>query len=144
MAATADVLPAVNISAWAYDSTPPPSLGWIVAGWAAASITLLLALIREIADRAVGAIQSDDNLRRLGFSSREASAIHRWTLFAPLAIAIPIGYAGAVAFAVIGYQLGYVTQSLAAITIVALATAALAIVTTYAAFTMTSSPRTRG
>lgn len=126
MAALAGGLPAVNISPWGYTAVPPPTVGWLVAAWVTASLVLVAALIREIGDRTLAALSSDTQLDRLGLSSREIESVHRWTLFTPLAIAIPLGYVGAVAFAVVGYQLGYTVRSLGSITAVALAAGLLA------------------
>lgn len=132
MAALAGRLPAVNISPWGYTAVPPPTVGWLVAAWVTASLVLVAALIREIGDRTLAALSSDTRLDRLGLSTREIDSVHRWTLFTPLAIAIPLGYVGAVAFAVIGYQLGYTVRSLGSITAVALAAGLLAAATTAA------------
>ena len=52
--------------------------------------------------------------------------VQRWTLLGPLIAAVPLGYSGAVAYAVMGNELGYTIRSLGPITVVAAAAGLLA------------------
>lgn len=132
MQALAGILPAVNISPMVSDPHPPKTVGWLVAGWVLASMVLTLAMCREVGDRTLASLVADHTLVRLGMSQPEIVAIQRWSLLFPVAAAIPLGYVGAVAFAIMGHELGYTIRTLGPITIVAgfAATMALAVMAT--------------
>lgn len=112
-------LPALNISSAQPQFHPAVTTGWLVAGWVLASLLLITALLREIGDRALRATVEDSRLNRLGLSEREIVMIERFGLTVPLAVTIPVGYLGAVAYTVVGYELGFTIRSIGPITAVA-------------------------
>lgn len=126
MQALAPGLPAVNIGKLAPSNASTERLGWLVLGWVAASLILSAALLREVGDRALAALEEDEHLHRLGLSPREIDRTQRWTLLPPVLVAIPAGYAGAVGFALFGFYLGFTTRYVARITAVALAVGVIA------------------
>lgn len=144
MQALAGSFPAVNIT-----RIPGTKLtaaaglpAWTIAGWVIATLILMTALLREIGDRALTALQDDGQLTRLGLTQEEIDRIHRWTLLPPIALAIPIGLVGAIAFALIGYQLGFTVAYLNRISVVAL-TAGVVATTTLALVFRTHRRMTR-
>lgn len=135
MQAMAPIVPAVNITRVARPKPPATGVGWLVAGWVAASFILSIALLREVGDRALASFEEDDRLQRLGLSEAEIATIQRWTLIPPVVTALPAGYAAAAAFALFGYYLGFTANYVGRITVVALgvnAAAALTILTVFA------------
>lgn len=117
-------LPALNISEATARSHTATTVGWLISGWVLASLLLMAGILREIGDRALQAVVDDSILNRVGLSQLEISAVERFSLTVPLAVTIPIGYLGAVAYAVVGYELGLTVRSLLPITAVAVAAAA--------------------
>lgn len=126
MQALADRLPAVNISISSATASIPRTVGWLIAGWALATFILTATMMREIGDRAITAITSDAHVIQLGLLPGEVRRVQRWTLLGPLIAAVPLGYAGAVAYAVMGNELGYTIRSIGPITVVAAAAGLLA------------------
>ncbi len=98
-------------------------------GWTLATLTLVSALIREIGDRGLAAMTDTPSLLRLGLRQEEVESSYKWTLIPPLVIAIPVGFAGAVFFALLGYELGVTVGNLTRISVVAAIAGALAVVT---------------
>ncbi len=140
MQALAEHLPAPNISINSATSTVPRTVGWLIAGWALATLILTATMMREIGDRAISAITSDAHVIRLGLKPGEVRRVQRWTLLGPLATSVPLGYAGAVAYAVMGNELGYTARSLTPITVVAAVAALLAAIVMAAAFRLAPKP----
>jgi hypothetical protein len=59
------------------------------------------------------------HLLRLGLRREEIERSYRWSLLPPVAVAIPIGFLGAVLFALLGYELGITIGNLGRIALVA-------------------------
>lgn len=136
MARTATAFPAVNISGAGPRNVPLIAPGWIVLGWIVATLLLSVALLREVGDRALSALSHDAPSRRLGLSESEIARTHRWALLGPVFVAVGAGYAGAIAFAVYGFYLGWTVASLAQITAVAIIVAALAVISLSIVFSL--------
>lgn len=113
-------LPAVNITPVGGEPpTQDPRVGWMLAGWTLATLLLLTALLREIGDRGLSSMGDISHLLRLGLTREEIDQSYRWRLLPPVAVAIVIGFLGAVFFALRGYQLGITSNNLERIAVVA-------------------------
>jgi hypothetical protein len=120
MRALAATMPAVNISELGGASkTRDPRAGWMLAGWTLATLVLTTALVREIGDRGLSSMHDIGHLLRLGLRREEIERSYRWSLLPPVAVAIPIGFLGAVLFALLGYELGITIGNLGRIALVA-------------------------
>jgi hypothetical protein len=123
-------LPAVNINQiGGLSKVRDPQAGWMLAGWTLATALLAVALIREIGDRGLASMQDVSHLLRLGLRRREIETSYRWSLLPPVAVAIPIGFVGAVLFALLGYELGFTVNDLARIGAVAVIAALVSVAT---------------
>ena len=112
-------MPAVNINPMSgYSKTRDPRAAWMLAGWVLATLLLTIALIREIGDRALSSMNDYQQLIRQGLSHREIQRSYRWSLIAPIAVSLPIGFVGAVFFALLGYELGVTLDNLGRIAMV--------------------------
>ncbi len=122
--------PATNVNeVGGVSKTRDARAGWMLFGWTLATLTLVSALIREIGDRGLAAMTDTPSLLRLGLRQEEVESSYKWTLIPPLVIAIPVGFAGAVFFALLGYELGVTVGNLTRISVVAAIAGALAVVT---------------
>lgn len=124
-------LPAVNIN-WLAGSEGDrrvPAAAWTILGWVVGSFLLMLTLTREVGDRALLSLQESVSLLSVGLTHREVRSVNRWSLLPPLALAIPVGYLGAVLFALIGFQLGVTAAHLVSVTVVAGAASLVALMT---------------
>jgi len=74
-------------------------------------------------------MQDVSHLLRLGLRRREIETSYRWSLLPPVAVAIPIGFVGAVLFALLGYELGFTVNDLARIGAVAVIAALVSVAT---------------
>lgn len=134
MSELAGTLPAVNISQIGRPTVPGIKPNWLVVGWLLASLTLCAVLLREVGDRALGSLNEDARLWRLGMTATEINSIQRWSLLPPVAAAIPIGYVGAISFALFGFYLDVTVNYVGRITIVALAVGGMATISLGLAF----------
>jgi hypothetical protein len=126
----AAALPAININALqGLSKTRDPRAAWMLAGWVIACLLLMLALVREIGDRALASMSDHQRLRRVGLTNPEIQATYRWSLLPPLAVSIPIGFIGAVVFSLLGYELGVTIDNVLRISVVSVAAAAASAVT---------------
>lgn len=110
-------LPALNIThADQSDkpSTAPP--GWIMLAWFTGIACAALGLAREIGDRALLAAVEDRPLDRLGLPARGLDMVHWLTVGLPVAVAATMGWVAAVAFALIGSELGFTAANVWAVT----------------------------
>lgn len=127
--------PAVNINpTTGVSKTRDPQAGWMLAGWIIASLLLTTALIREIGDRGLSSMRDIPHLLRLGLTRKQIDQSYRWSLLPPVAVAIPIGFAGAVFFALLGYELGVTINNLGRIALVAGIASGIALATFAAVF----------
>lgn len=127
--------PAVSIiSIGGLSKTRDPQAGWMLAGWTLASLLLTTALIREIGDRGLSSMRDIPHLLRLGLTRKQIDQSYRWSLLPPVAVAIPIGFAGAVFFALLGYELGVTINNLGRIALVAGIASGIALATFAAVF----------
>ena len=133
MKALAPRLPAVNVSGNGA-SAPYLPVGWLIAGWVLASLVLSAAVIREIGDRALAALNQDTVIRALGLSAREVGSVHRWSILIPVLVALPVGYLAAVVFALYGNYLGFTLYYLGRVTIVSAAVALTVLITLHLVF----------
>lgn len=130
MKALAGQLPAVNISELGGSSkTRDARAGWMLFGWTLATLVLVAALVREVGDRGLASMRDIGHLLRLGLRREEISSSYRWSLFPPVALAIPIGFLGAVLFALLGYELGITIGNLTRIALVAVIAGLVSLVT---------------
>lgn len=130
MKALAGQLPAVNISELGGASkTRDARAGWMLFGWTVATLVLVASLVREIGDRGLASMRDIGHLLRLGLRREEISSSYRWSLFPPVVLAIPIGFLGAVLFALLGYELGITVGNLTRIALVALLAGFVSLVT---------------
>ncbi|MBC8093470.1 MAG: hypothetical protein H7Y15_16345, partial [Pseudonocardia sp.] len=104
-----------------------PGTDWFVAGWAAASLLLLLGLLRELGDRILLAVAEKDALVRAGLQTKEADDTYVVATMTPVLIALPIGFVAAVLFALRGYSVGVTAFNLGLIAAVSLTAGALAL-----------------
>lgn len=131
-------LPALNIAHTDQSDKPssaPP--GWIMLAWFTGIACAALGLVREIGDRALLAAVEDRPLDRLGLPARGLDVVHWLTVGLPVLVAAAMGWVAAVAFALIGSELGFtvanvwaVTQGTLAASVGAMAALALALVAT--------------
>jgi hypothetical protein len=135
MKALAGALPAVTTTQiGAPQKLSSAQASWMLAGWFLATVVLALAILREIGDRALASLGDDRDLQRLGLTTTEIARTHRWTVLPPIAAAIPVGYIGAVAFALFGFQLGFTVANLATISGIALLVGGMAVICLGAVF----------
>lgn len=99
--------------------------GWLLASWALACGLLTLALVREVCERIVQSLTEDRTPGRLGVGDRELMRVHRWSLLPPVMLAIPLGMLSAIAFALIGAQLGVTAANVGRVAGVGILAAAL-------------------
>lgn len=126
----AGTFPAVNINPiGGLSKVRDPQAGWMLAGWTLATLLLSGALIREIGDRGLSSMRDMSHLFRLGLHREEVERSYRWSLLPPVAVAIPIGFLGAVFFALLGYELGMTINNLVKIAAVAGAAGTLSLAT---------------
>jgi hypothetical protein len=83
---------------------------------------------------ALTSLTSDSISRALGLSATEVAAVHRWAILTPVGLALPVGYAAAVVFALYGHHLGFTLYYLGRITVVSLAVAVTTFLTLLAVF----------
>jgi len=126
----AGTFPAVNIHPiGGLSKVRDPQAGWMLAGWTLATLLLSGALIREIGDRGLSSMRDMSHLFRLGLHREEVERSYRWSLLPPVVVAIPIGFLGAVFFALLGYELGMTINNLVKIAAVAGAAGTLSLAT---------------
>lgn len=127
MRSLAGVLPAPNVEPFYSNSrSSGTTRHWIIAGWSVACLLLVLALLRDICDRVFLSLREDTAIIKIGLPEKDLAAVQRWSLVPPLGLAIPIGVTGAVAFALVGNQLGITIANLVRISAVGLGTGVLA------------------
>lgn len=120
-------LPAPNVSQLQGESDfMHPGVDWLRSGWAAATLLLIVAVTRELGDRAHSAIAEGAELIRAGLHPEEAQRTFAAAVLTPVLVALPLGYLGAVIFALRGYGLGVTAFNLGLISVIALGTGALA------------------
>lgn len=101
------VVPAPNVEPfYANSRSSGTTRHWVIAAWSAASLLLVLSLIRDICDRVSVSLREDRTIARIGISASDQAAVQRYAVLTPLLLAVPIGIAGSIAFALVGNQLG--------------------------------------
>jgi hypothetical protein len=99
-------LPVVDVSRLSSEPLAPPLYANWFAGIGATGVTLLLiALLHTFGNRVLSLVGEDRRLLRIALDSREVRAVQRWTLLAPLIVAIPLGTATALIFVWAGNEL---------------------------------------
>lgn len=119
-------LPAINITGFQGSGLPPnPDAYWLLAAWTMATVVLSLGLLREMGDRTLNALRDHPRITAIGLTDQEVDATYRWTFLTPNLVALPIGIAAAVVFALMGYNLGLTTDNIGRVVGVASVVAAL-------------------
>lgn len=92
-------LPVVDVSRLSSEPFAPPLYANWFAGIGAAGVSLLLlALLHTFGNRVLSLVGEDRRLLRIALDAQEVRAAQRWTLLAPLTVAIPLGGATALVF----------------------------------------------
>lgn len=121
-----------------------PGIDWFSAGWAAASALLLVALLRELGDRVLLSATEKQTLVRAGLFQSEADEVYLIATLIPTLIALPIGFVGAVLFALRGYGEGITAFNLGLLSLVSLTVGVLSLAVLLAALhTPTSTDLSR-
>lgn len=97
--ATNSRLPAVNLTdARGGAVAPEPAQYWLGSSGAIGCLLLLLGLLQGFGNRVLALIDEDRQLLRVALDLRQVRAVQRCTVLAPLAVAVLLGAAGALAF----------------------------------------------
>ncbi|STX13985.1 Uncharacterised protein [Kytococcus sedentarius] len=105
-----------------------PGADWFSAGWGACCLLLLVALVRSLGDHTLRATAEARELAMPGLLPREVDRVSIATTLAPVVLAVAIGCAAAVLFALRGFSVGYTTSSVGLVSAAALGSGALAVV----------------
>lgn len=109
------------------DRAPHPGIDWLAAGWVAASVLLLVALLRTLGDRVMRQAGDTGDLLRAGLDQAEVSRTLTATTLLPVLLALPLGFAAAVIFSLRGIRVGITAYNLSLIVVVTAAVGALAL-----------------
>ena len=104
-----------------------PGTDWFSAGWAACCVLLLVALVRSLGDHTLQATAEASGLATTGLLPQEIGRVSVATALAPVALAMALGYAAAILFALRGFSVGYTTNSLGLVTAAALGSGGIAV-----------------
>jgi hypothetical protein len=97
--ATNSRLPVIDVNRLSFKPLAPPLYANWFAGIGAMGVSiLLLALLHTFGNRVLSLVGEDQRLLRIALDAREVRAVQRWTLLAPLTVAIPLGVATALTF----------------------------------------------
>ncbi|MGO1561332.1 MAG: hypothetical protein ACTHW7_05850 [Actinomycetaceae bacterium] len=120
-----------------------PGVDWVTSGLVAASLLLLVALLRDLGDRVARSARDGSDLLRAGLTDQEAHATMTTAMMFPLLIAAPLGFAAAVTFALRGLALGLNEVNLGMIALAAVGVTVLAIAVVALALRLANRPDRR-
>ncbi len=104
--AVGGIVPAAMVMNITHQDSHYQYLGWLQFYWLMASAILVISLLREVGDRGLLALSGANLLRRLTLTEPEVRGVNRWTLYFPLVLSVPLGFATAVLFAAAGRESG--------------------------------------
>lgn len=104
-----------------------PGTDWMRTGVLAASLLLLLGMLRVLGDRAIETTGEHRALERAGLHPDEAARTTVVATLLPVALAVPIGVAAAYLFAYVGGTAEYTTENYLLMTAVSLAVAGVCV-----------------
>ena len=86
-----------------------------------------MALVRSLGDHTLQATAEASGLATTGLLPQEIGRVSVATALAPVALAMALGYAAAILFALRGFSVGYTTNSLGLVTAAALGSGGIAV-----------------
>lgn len=108
-------LPAINLSNGIQEHHGGVP-GWVLLCWMGAMVTLGLGMTRELGDRVLLSRLENRGLWRVGLTLLEVRRVEIFSLGAPVVASLMVGWVAAVAFALVGFEIGITAGTVGGVT----------------------------